>query len=451
VSQRPLHAVIIGAGMSGACLAHRLKWAGVGVSVYERESARGDGFFGLRVTIGPDGSRALQEALPPDLYQTFVTACAEPPRHLTVYSETLDELFSSSLPPPGRQDGDAAAYARPASPMTLRQVLLTGIEDVVRFGKEFTHYKRRPDGRVTAFFGDGTSAVGDVLVGADGAHSQVRDQYLPQAGLLDCGFVAAYGQISLSDAAAMLPRKRMLGGMSIVRGRHGMSFITAPFELKWDRRGEPKSHVGVLDAALIKSWPGLLFDSTSDHLMWGLMVSSRRLQAEPDTLRGAELVATISQLIRRWHPALSALISLTDPATAAATRAIVSRPVPRWEPTEVTLLGDAHHCRIPDRGAGANAALYAAGLLAGQLIEAAAQQRPVVEAIRVYEARVCGPGAAGLASRRCLNRKALMDKPVIGSVLAAGTRARLRVAGQVPPLKKRVTREFSWLQDGDAA
>jgi 2-polyprenyl-6-methoxyphenol hydroxylase-like FAD-dependent oxidoreductase len=68
--------------------------------------------------------------------------------------------------------------ALPADEAVQRQLLLTGLEDRVQFGKKFTHYERRADGSVTAFFADGGSASGQVLVAADGARSAVRAQYL---------------------------------------------------------------------------------------------------------------------------------------------------------------------------------------------------------------------------------------------------------------------------------
>jgi 2-polyprenyl-6-methoxyphenol hydroxylase-like FAD-dependent oxidoreductase len=61
---------------------------------------------------------------------------------------------------------------------------------IVRFDKAFTHYVREADGKITASFTDGTSANGDVLVGADGTGSKVRAQYLPQAKLIDTGWWA---------------------------------------------------------------------------------------------------------------------------------------------------------------------------------------------------------------------------------------------------------------------
>lgn len=55
----------------------------------------------------------------------------------------------------------------------LREWLLTNID--VHWGKRFTHYEETGD-RVTAYFDDGTSYTGDLIVGTDGINSRVRDQ-----------------------------------------------------------------------------------------------------------------------------------------------------------------------------------------------------------------------------------------------------------------------------------
>lgn len=62
----------------------------------------------------------------------------------------------------------------------LREWLLTNIN--IHWGKRFTHYGQDDSG-VTAYFDDGTSYSGDVLVGADGINSRVRDQLLPDPSL----------------------------------------------------------------------------------------------------------------------------------------------------------------------------------------------------------------------------------------------------------------------------
>jgi 2-polyprenyl-6-methoxyphenol hydroxylase-like FAD-dependent oxidoreductase len=62
---------------------------------------------------------------------------------------------------------------------------------VVHFGAEFHHYEPASE-RIRAHFTNGTSADGDLLVGADGTSSAVRRQLLPNAIIDDLGY-AVYG------------------------------------------------------------------------------------------------------------------------------------------------------------------------------------------------------------------------------------------------------------------
>ena len=100
----------------------------------------------------------------------------------------------------------AVAAERSVSRATMRQVLFTGMDSVVEYGKEFTHYQTDPRGKVTAFFADGTSASGDLLVGADGSRSAVRKQFLPGARLHDTGITAIATKTPLTaETRALLP------------------------------------------------------------------------------------------------------------------------------------------------------------------------------------------------------------------------------------------------------
>lgn len=51
----------------------------------------------------------------------------------------------------------------------FRSYLLTGL--TVKWGHKFTHYEINEDSTVKAFFEDGSTATGDILVGADGLRS----------------------------------------------------------------------------------------------------------------------------------------------------------------------------------------------------------------------------------------------------------------------------------------
>jgi 2-polyprenyl-6-methoxyphenol hydroxylase-like FAD-dependent oxidoreductase len=68
---RSFHVVIAGGGLGGLCLAQGLKKAGVSVAVYERDRTRTDRLQGYRIHIDPNGSRALYECLPANLFEAF--------------------------------------------------------------------------------------------------------------------------------------------------------------------------------------------------------------------------------------------------------------------------------------------------------------------------------------------------------------------------------------------
>src|SRR5207248_7030985 len=132
---------------------------------------------------------------------------------------------------------------------TLRQVLLTGLEDVVHFDRTFSRYELREDGRVEVFFADGTCVVADLLIGADGSNSRVRRQMLPQAQLKDTGIVAVAGKTLLTDEAKTLVQSApaLWNGVSLVFAPKGYSLVTHTMEFKWDKDG-PKTGIGRTEA-----------------------------------------------------------------------------------------------------------------------------------------------------------------------------------------------------------
>src|SRR5882724_6668690 len=96
------------------------------------------GLFGYRVGISPDGSRALGACLPPQLFETFKATAAITPQYTNFITEQMGELFSAGGPADAEILGpaDPEFAERSVSRMTLRQILLTGLEDVVHFGKK---------------------------------------------------------------------------------------------------------------------------------------------------------------------------------------------------------------------------------------------------------------------------------------------------------------------------
>jgi 2-polyprenyl-6-methoxyphenol hydroxylase-like FAD-dependent oxidoreductase len=430
--------LIIGAGTGGLCLAHGLHRAGIEVAVFERDRTRRDGLYGYRVGINPDGSRALRACLPPALFDTFVATCAQTPDYLTMFTEQRRELLSTSGWAPA--DPKSIGAERSVSRMTLRQVLLTGLEDVVSFGKKFTRFQAHPEGTVTAFFEDGSSATGDVLVGADGSNSRVRRQYLPHAQLVDSGLIGITGKVALTEQTRALLTPKMINGISMIFAPRGYNCILHVMRFPWDADGALRNGTGGPDAELITSWPGLQFDNTRDYIMWGFGGAAKNLPSDVLSFDGPRLHQLMGQLTQKWHPDLRKLFALTDPNICFPLNIRTSMPVPQWPTTTVTLMGDAIHTMTPGRGVGANTALRDARLLCANLTAARDGETTLLAGIRDYETQMIKYGFAAVQdSLKQMSGSNPIHTPVLGRVVLAGMRTGMRLVNHLPPLKNRMT------------
>ena len=91
---------------------------------------------------------------------------------------------------------------------TLRQILLAGLYDCLHYGKSLGRYTSDQTG-VTAYFSDGTTARGKLLVGADGVRSVVQRKRAPHAQTLDAGITAIYGRLLVSKAKSFVPTETL--------------------------------------------------------------------------------------------------------------------------------------------------------------------------------------------------------------------------------------------------
>ncbi len=396
MSTSSFHVLIIGGGLGGLCLAQGLKKAGISVAVYERELTPSDRLQGYRIHIEPQGNLALHACLPPDLFEIYRATAGTPGNGLRIVTEQLSEISFFPNPTYAVSEPDLAELSLAVSRITLRKVLLFGLDDVVYFNKTFTHYQQTPDGKITAFFEDGSEAVGDVLVGADGGHSQVRTHLLPQALRVETGVVALMGKLPLTEQtrnAIFIPGR--FDGPTTILGPKGHGMFTALF----DFTRPPHEHAGESEGSQ-DTTPQLtlFFDTTGSYLFWALIARRDKYPFEKDPLLldGQALQQVALFVVQGWHPHLQQMVRESDPTTVIYKRLHAATPVSAWETKRITLLGDAIHSMPPTRGIGGNTALRDASLLVSQLIAARDGETPLLQAIHGYEAEMITYGFAAV-------------------------------------------------------
>ena len=414
-----LHIMIIGGGIGGLCLAQGLRHAGIPVTVYERTKVRTDWLQGYRIHINPHGSRALHDCLPPAIWQRFLDSVSLNEGGIGFATEQLDDLVrftgAEILP-----EADPADAHYGASRISLREVLLSDLDDVVRLGKAFERYEIGADERVTAHFSDGTSATADILIGADGANSRVRQQLLPHAQRIDTGILAVAGKHRLDGAD--LPRT-LREDVNIVIPADGGFLLTAVWQ---------PDHQTIVDEA---PPPEFLLDNATAYTFWAYADAASRLPADADTLSGADLKGVVLNRTSGWAPAPRALIGGSNPATVNAIRVRSATPVDPWRTGRVTLVGDAIHNMTPMAGIGANTALRDADLLRRQLIAVANGEQELLPALHEYEQRMRDYGFAAV-------KQSLRNARQAGSAnrIARGAfRTVLRAIAGMPPLRRRMS------------
>src|SRR5262245_55848620 len=230
MTTRPLHVLIAGGGVSGLAVAHGLLKNGHTVEVFERDPDlnRKQGYY---LHMNAFGGEALRALLPDDLYELYLeTSRKNEARPLSIVLDNqLNELSTQPhLGPPNEGDRPHTGVHR----RTLRQILMARLGDRLHIGNRVTGYAEDADG-VTVFLEDGSSARGDVLVGADGIRSAVSTQRLPEVPVIPTGIegIGVYGRTPLTpELRAVMPDVLIDGGVLIAVDRKGSRLLIAAFD-----------------------------------------------------------------------------------------------------------------------------------------------------------------------------------------------------------------------------
>lgn len=332
-----MHVVIIGAGIAGPVMAVALQKAGIESTVYEahQQSAENRGLF---LALGVNGMRALDEL---ELLAPVLRAPTIPTPRLefqnasgrslgTVSNGWLRAGTPSVTISRGALQGALAAAARRA-----------GVP--FRYGKRLVDYQSAGDS-VTVHFADGGEVRTDLLVGADGIHSRVRQLMSPEApapsytGLLNFGgIVGNSGLAPTPDTMRMIWGQRAFFGYTVRPSGEAWWFANI------GRQHEPAR--GVMAEMPAEDWRGTLVELFAD---------------DPSFI--ADLIERTPGI---WGTPIHDLPS-----------------VPAWQRGRVALIGDAAHAVSPSAGQGASLAIEDALMLARCLRDVT----PVRRALEHYEA-----------------------------------------------------------------
>ena len=373
--------LIVGAGLGGLCLAQSLRNAHIDFEVFERDLSPWDRPQGYRLHLEADALNALREVLPPDLHRLFEATAMRTNPFTTILKQDLSVL--KRIPTDDGQDArhwpqfiSAEKIHCNVDRATLREIVLLGIEDRVHFSKSLVHYDSTFVG-VSATFADGTTATGDVLIGAEGIRSVVRQQRAPQLIIMEAGVQAIYGRVPYAAAAKQLPGEALddIFGIAIDErrlflGTGAVKFPTPP------------------NVAAQQVAPPVTLNPHEDYAV--CIVGGRHelfpksaTELRDSSPRGLQRLAI--EMLASWPGQARDFVASGESDSFFIVDMSTSVPGKLDAPTNVTLLGDAVHAMTPTLGRGANLAMRDAALLGRQLQAVASGAKSLPSAIAAYE------------------------------------------------------------------
>jgi salicylate hydroxylase len=328
---------VVGAGIGGLTLGIALQRAGVTVDLYERADELRE--VGAAVALSANGTR--------ELYRLGVgkalDAVSTQPTELVYRDGRSGERIAAHT-------GGADYRARFGAPywgihrVDLQQTLAAAVDpENLHLGRAVTGVTDHGDG-ATITFDDGAEVSADVVVGADGVHSVVRETVCgPGSGPVYSGTSAFRGLVKRSD----LPSLPDPLAIQFWAGPHAHL-------LHYPMGGEQRA------------------DDTVNF--FAVLCGPARWSGGNVEVADGELIAAFEG----WHPAVVEMLAAVPQSPRWPL--LSQPPLTRWTRGRVVLIGDACHAMLPHHGQGANQsiedAVVLADLLAGADTDAALDAYP---------------------------------------------------------------------------
>lgn len=328
---------IIGAGIGGLTLALALRQRGITAEVFEAASALTE--IGAAVALSANATRELARL---GLLDAIAAVSTEPSELIFRDGRTGDRIAAHDVGDHGRYRERFGAPYFGVHRADLQTVLSRAVGgEGLHLGHRLAALEEEGAG-LRLRFANGRTEVVDLVVGADGVRSLVRDYVV--AGIP--------GADPTRAASRYAPR---YSGTSAFRGivpASALPSLPDPRAIQfWMGRDAHLLHYAIGGQAQDVNF----FAVVEGPEQWG---QSDRWTA--DTVPGESL-----QAFAGWHSAVTEMIAAST--FAARWALFVVPPLPQWHRGAAVLLGDAAHAMLPHHGQGANTTIEDAITLAALL------------------------------------------------------------------------------------
>ncbi|KAK3848487.1 MAG: hypothetical protein J3R72DRAFT_2759 [Linnemannia gamsii] len=345
VTDKPPRVLIAGAGLAGLFLGILLERAGIPYEIYERTAEIKP--LGAVICLSPNILPAFEQL---GLYEELMSF-SKPAIRSAFFTDKLKviakmETISDSV------GYDRILFARPE----LYDMLFKKIPPAkIHMSKKVLSFQQNHEG-VMLRFSDNTTVHGDILVGADGAHSSIR-QHLYKT--LD-----KEGLLPKADTKAMSK-----GYISLVGTTEGLD----PAQFPGVDRDDSDCFYVIGDKKVPYSW--VTFTVPGNKICWNIVIQVGMVELADEQFKSSDWVPQQNQKlldsIRHFKTPYGTLGDLFDRTPIERVSKVYFEDMlfETWHHGRTVLIGDAAHKLLPSSGAGAVNAMQDAVLLANHLYD----------------------------------------------------------------------------------
>ncbi|UYX54520.1 FAD-dependent monooxygenase [Bacillus thuringiensis] len=300
--------IIIGGGIAGLCAAISLQKIGLNVKVYDKNIE--PTVAGAGIIIAPNA----MEALEPYGISKQIKKFGNESDGFNLVSEKGSILSKLTIP---------TCYPKMYSihRKNLHQLLLSELQKgTVEWGKECVKIEQNEENALKILFQDGSEALGNILIAADGIHSVVRKQVIQSDGYRYAGYTCWRG----------------------VTPAHNLSFKNDFIET-WGTNGR----FGIVPLP-------------NNEVYWYALINAKAR----DRKYTAYTTADLYNHFKSYHSPIPDILNNASDVTMIHRDIVDITPMKQFFEKRIVFIGDAAHALTPNLGQGACQAIEDAIILA---------------------------------------------------------------------------------------